>query len=112
MSLLVVFAGLRFDYSFATVALNDAFLLEGTGYAITKDIVKNSEINLSLYTHEQSGSNIISSIETGFITPGDENFLIAELKATMLREGKYVRINGIIPGNNNEEASVSFLEDR
>jgi plastocyanin len=110
LSLLIVFAGLSFDYSFATIALNDAFLLEGTGYAVTKDAVKNSEISLSLYTHEQSGSSIVSSIETGFITLGDENFLITELKATMLREGKYVRINGIVHGdNNNGEASVSFF---
>ena len=110
LSLLIVFAGLIFDYSFATITLNDAFLLEGTGYAVTKDAVKNSEISLSLYTHEQSGSSIVSSIETGFITLGDENFLITELKATMLREGKYVRINGIVHGDkNDEEASVSFF---
>jgi len=108
LSLLIVFLGFNFVDSFATIPLNNSFVLEGTGYAATKDVIKNSEINLSLYTHGQSGSSIISTIETGFITLGDENFLITELKATMLREGKYIRINGIVQGDGNE-ATVSFF---
>jgi plastocyanin len=104
---LVVFLGFNFGDSFATISLNNALILEGTGYAVTKDVIKNSEINLSLYTYGQSGSGITSTIETGFITLGDKNFLITELKATMLREGKYIRINGIVQGD--DEATVSFF---
>ena len=107
LSLLIVFLVFNFVDSFATIPLNNSFVLEGTGYAATKDVIKNSEINLSLYTHGQSGSSIISTIETGFVTLGDENFLITELKATILREGKYIRINGIVQGDN--EATVSFF---
>ena len=107
LSLLIVFLVFNFVDSFATIPLNNSFVLEGTGYAATKDVIKNSEINLSLYTHGQSGSSIISTIETGFVTLGDENFLITELKATMLREGKYIRINGVVQGDN--EATVSFF---
>ena len=108
MSLLIVFLGFDFSDSFAEISLNNAFVLEGTGYAVTKDVIKNSEINLSLYTYGKSGSSIISTIETGFITLDNENFLITELKATMLREGKYIRINGIVQGDDNE-APISFF---
>ena len=108
LSLLIVFLGFNFVDSSATIPLNNSFVLEGTGYAVTKDVIKNSEINLSLHTHGQSGSSIISTIETGFVTLGDENFLITELKATMLREGKYIRINGVVQGDGNE-ATVSFF---
>ena len=108
LSLLIVFLGFNFEDSFGIISLNNAFLLEGTGYAVTKDVIKNSEINFSLYTYEKSGSSIISTIETGFITLNDENFLITELKATMLREGKYIRINGIVQGDDNE-ATISFF---
>lgn len=108
MSLLIVFLGFDFSDSFAEISLNNAFVLEGTGYAVTKDVIKNSEINLSLYTYGKSGSSIISTIETGFITLDNENFLITELKATMLREGKYIRINGIVQGDDNE-ATISFF---
>ncbi|WP_420545315.1 cupredoxin domain-containing protein [Nitrosopumilus sp.] len=108
LSLLIVFLGFNFADSYGEISLNNAFLLEGTGYAVTHDAIKNSETNLSLYTRGQSGSNIMSTIETGFITLNDESFLITELKATMLREGKYIRINGIVQGDNNE-AAISFF---
>lgn len=103
--------GFNFVDSFAVIPLNNFFVLEGTGYAVTKDVIKNSEINFSLHTYGQSCSNIISTIETGFITLGDESFLITELKATMLREGKYIRINGIVLGDGNKPLSA-FLEDK
>ena len=106
--MLLVFSGFVFSDSFA-ISPNNAFTLEGSGYAVTEDMIKTSEIDLAILTQKQTGSSIASSIEDGFITLDDEDFLTTELKATMLREGKYIRINGVIDSDVGNQASISFF---
>ncbi|NJK77614.1 MAG: hypothetical protein HC944_00520 [Nanoarchaeota archaeon] len=105
---LLVFSGFAFSDSFA-ISPNSAFTLEGSGYAVTEDMIKTSEIDLAISTQKQTGSSITASIEDGFITLDDEDFLTTELKATMLREGKYIRINGIVDSDIGNQASISFF---
>jgi plastocyanin len=104
----LVFLGFAFSDSFA-ITPNNAFTLEGSGYAVTEDVIKTSEIDLAILTQKQTGSSVASSIEDGFITLDDEDFLTTELKATMLREGKYIRINGVIDSDIGNQASISFF---
>lgn len=106
---LLALSGFTFGDSFAIISPNSAFTLEGSGYAVTEDIIKISEIDLALSTQKQTGSNIKSSIEDGFVTLDDENFLATELEATTLREGKYVRINGIVESDTGDKASIRFF---
>ena len=105
---LLVFSGFAFSDSFA-ISPNSAFTLEGSGYAVTEDMIKTSEIDLAISTQKQTGSSIAASIEDGFITLDDEDFLTTELKATILREGKYIRINGVIDSDIGNQASISFF---
>lgn len=107
-SALLVFSGFSFSDSFA-ISPNSAFTLEGSGYAVTENTIKTSEIDLAISTQKQTGSSISSSVEDGFITLDDEDFLTTELKATMLREGKYIRINGVIDSDIGNQASISFF---
>lgn len=104
----LVFSGFAFSDSFA-ISPNSAFTLEGSGYAVTEDMIKTSEIDLAISTQKQTGSSIASSVEDGFITLDDEDFVTTELKATMLREGKYIRINGVIDSDVGNQASISFF---
>lgn len=104
----LVFSGFAFSDSFA-ISPNSAFTLEGSGYAVTEDMIKTSKIDLAISTQKQTGSSIISSVEDGFITLDDEDFVTTELKATMLREGKYIRINGVIDSDVGNQASISFF---
>lgn len=110
LTLLMVFgiSGFAFSDSFA-ISPNSAFTLEGSGYAVTEDVIKTSEIDLAISTQKQTGSSIASTVEDGFITLDDEDFVTTELKATMLREGKYIRINGVIDSDVGNQASVSFF---
>ena len=105
---LLISSGFVFSDSFA-ISPNSAFTLEGSGYAVTEDMIKTSEIDLAISTQKQTGSSIASSVEDGFITLDDEDFLTTELKATMLREGKYIRINGVIDSDIGNQASISFF---
>ncbi|MEK6929222.1 MAG: hypothetical protein AABZ42_00955, partial [Thermoproteota archaeon] len=106
---LVVLSGFAFIDSFAIISPNSAFTLEGSGYAVTKDMIKTSEIDLALSTQKQTGSSVKSSIEDGFITLDDKNFLVAKLEATTLHEGKYIRINGNVESDTGDKASIKFF---
>lgn len=72
---LLVFSGFTFSDSFA-ISPNSVFTLEGSGYAVTENTIKTSEIDLAISTQKQTGSSIASSVEDGFITLDDEDFLI------------------------------------
>jgi len=102
-------SGFAVSESFAIVSPDSAFTLEGSGYAVTENTIKISGIDLALSTQKQTGSSIASSIEDGFITLDDEDFQVTELKSTILREGKYIRINGIIDNDIGNQASISFF---
>jgi plastocyanin len=107
--LLTLSTGLLFNNSFATIPPNNTFALEGSGFAVTEETIKISKIDLVLSTEKQIGSTIKSSIKDAFITLDDENFLASELNTTILREGKYIRIDGIIENETGNEASIKFF---
>jgi plastocyanin len=102
-------SGFLFIDSFATISPQSAFTLEGAGYAITKDTIKISEINTLLSTLEQTGSSVKSSIEDGIISLDNKNFQVTKLDATILREGQYIRINGIVESDTGDKASIRFF---
>jgi plastocyanin len=109
LALLVVSSGYFINESFAEISENQAFLLEGSGFAVTKESIKISEIDLGLSSQQQSGSTINFLIEDGFITLNEEEFTITDLEGKFLREGRYIRINGNIEGSSGFDTSVSFF---
>ena len=109
LALLVVSSGYFVNESFAEVSENQAFLLEGSGFAVTEEIIKISEIDIGLSSQKQSGSTINFLTEDGFITLNDKEFLISNLDGKFLREGKYIRINGEIESSSGFDTSISFF---
>ena len=108
LALLVVSSGYFVNESFA-VSENQAFLLEGSGFAVTEEIIKISEIDLGLSSQDQRGSSINFIAENGFITLNDEEFQISNLAGKFLREGKYIRINGEIESSSGFDTTISFF---
>ena len=109
LALLVVSSGYFINESFAEISENQAFLLEGSGFAVTEESIRISEINLGLSSQQQSGSSINFVAENGFITLDDEEFLISNLEGKFLREGRYIRINGDIESSSGFDTSISFF---
>src|SRR3989344_536379 len=107
--MLLTLSGFAVSDVFATISPNSAFTLEGSGYAVTEDTIKISEIDLVLSTQKQTGSSVKSSIEDGFITLDDKDFLATELVATILREGNYIRVNGVAESDTGDTASIRFF---
>jgi plastocyanin len=108
LALLVVSSGYFVNESFA-VSENQAFLLEGSGFAVTEEIIRISEIDIGLSSQDQSGSTINFLAEDGFITLNDKEFLISNLEGKFLREGKYIRMNGNIESSSGFDTSISFF---
>jgi plastocyanin len=108
-SLLFVSSEYFINESFAEISENQAFLLEGSGFAVTAESIKISEIDLGLSSQQQRGSTIDFLIEDGFITLDNEEFIISELQGKFLREGRYIRINGNIESSNGLDTTISFF---
>lgn len=91
------------------VSPNSAFILEGSGFAVTEEVIKISELDFAVSTKQQSGSSLNAIVEDGFITLNDEDFVATDLSTTLLREGKFIRINGIAENFFGEEVSLRFF---
>jgi len=109
LALLVISSGFFINDAFGEVSENSAYLLEGSGFAVTEELIRLSEIDIGLSSHQQSGSSIDFVIEDGFITLDNEDFVISELEGKFLREGRYIRINGNIESAVGFDTSISFF---
>jgi len=109
LALLVISSGFLINDAFAEVTENSAYLIEGSGFAVTEELIRLSEIDIGLSSHQQSGSSIDFLIEDGFITLDNEDFVISELEGKFLREGRYVRINGDIESTRGFDTTISFF---
>ncbi len=106
---LLVSSGYFINESFAEISENQAFLLEGSGFAVTEESIRISEIDLGLSSQQQRGSTINFLTEDGFITLGDEELVISNLEGKFLREGRFIRINGNIESSSGFDTSISFF---
>lgn len=109
VALLVITSGFFINDAFAEVNENSVYLIEGSGFAVTEKIIRLSEIDIGLSSHQQSGSSIDFLIEDGFITLDNEDFVISELEGKFLREGRYIRINGNIESAQGFDTTISFF---
>ena len=109
LALFVISSGYLINDAFAEISENQAFLLEGSGFAVTEESIKITEMDLALSSQQHSGSSINFLTEDGFVTLNDEEFVISELKGKFLRGGNYIRINGNIESPNGFDTSISFF---
>ncbi len=107
--LLVVSSGYLSHESSAEISTNEAFLLEGFGFAVTEKLIRILEIDFGLSSRQQSGSSINFLIEDGFITLGEEEFVVSDLEGKFLREGRYIRINGNVESLSGFNTPISFF---
>lgn len=105
----IISSGFFINNAFAEVDENSAYLIEGSGFAVTEDLIKVSEIDIGLSSHQQSGSSTNFVIEDGFVTLNNEDFIISDLEGKFLREGRYIRINGNVESSVGFDTTISFF---
>ena len=109
LALIVVSTGYSANEVFAEISENQVFLLEGSGFAVTENSIRISEIDFGISSQQQSGSSINFLTEDGFLSLDNQEFLISELEGKFLREGRYIRLNGNIESPNGFDTSISFF---
>ena len=107
--LVVTSSGFFAIESYGEISENQGFILEGSGFAVTEESIKISEIDLGLSSQQQSGSTINFLTEDGFISLNNEEFIFSELEGKFLREGRYIRLNGNVESSNGFDTSISFF---
>ena len=83
--LLVVSSGYFINESFAEISENTLMGLEGSGFAVTKEVIQNSEIDFTLFSEQKNGNKINFKIENGFVTLGNEDFTVFDISGTFLK---------------------------
>ncbi len=97
--------GLSFNEAAAEIGPNNAFILEGSGFAVTDYSIKTTEIDLAMSTGDKVGSRTNILVEDGFITLNEDDFIVTDLTGTALRDDRFIRISGTIEDSFGDEAS-------
>jgi len=97
--------GLSFNEAAAEIGPNNAFILEGSGFAVTDDSIKTTEIDFAMTTSDKTGSRTNILIEDGFVTLNEDDFIATDLTGTALRGDRFIRISGTIEDSFGDEAS-------
>jgi len=101
----VLTIGLSFNEATAEIGPNNAFILEGSGFAVTEESIKTTEINLAMTTGDKIGSRTNILVEDGFVTLNEDDFIVTDLTGTALRNDRFIRISGTIEDSLGDEAS-------
>jgi len=101
----VLAIGLSFNEATAEIGPNNVFILEGSGFAVTEDSIKTTEIDFAMSTGDKTGSRTNILIEDGFVTLNEGDFIVTDLTGTALRDDRFIRISGTIEDSLGDEAS-------
>jgi len=101
----VLTIGLSFNDATAEIGPNNAFILEGSGFAVTDYSIKTTEIDLAMSTGDKVGSRTNILVEDGFVTLNEDDFIVTDLTGTALRDDRFIRISGTIEDSFGGEAS-------
>lgn len=103
------FIGISFEEANAQLVSNQAFLIEGSGFAVTEKSIKISQIDLLMSSGSQIGSTTRIVIEDGFVTMDEIDFTVSEITGSILREGRFIRLVGTAENSIGSEATISLF---
>ena len=103
------FIGISFNELDAQLVSNQAFLIEGSGFAVTEKSIKNSQIDLLMSTGSQVGSSTRIVIEDGFVTMDEIDFTASDITGSVLREGRFIRLVGTAENTIGAEVTISLF---
>ena len=105
----LIFIGTSFTESNAELVANAAYLVEGSGFAVTEKSIKISEIDLLMSVGEQVGSSSKLVVEDGFVTINELDFEATNISGNLLRDGRFIRLIGTAENSIGNEVSISFF---
>jgi plastocyanin len=103
------FIGISFEEANAQLVSNQAFLIEGSGFAVTEKSIKTSQIDLLMSSGNQIGSTTRITIEDGFVTMDEIDFTVTDITGSILREGRFIRLVGTAENTIGAEVTISLF---
>ena len=105
--LLILALGMSLQQVKGDVEEDEAYLLEGSGFAVTEDVIKNSQIDFLIDLDRKVGSTTKLVVEDGFVTLGDMEFNVADITGSVLRDGHFIRLAGTADDSLGNQVSLS-----
>jgi plastocyanin len=105
--LLILALGMSLQQVKGDVEEDQAYLLEGSGFAVTEDVIKNSQIDFLINLDSKVGSTTKLVVEDGFVTLGDMEFNVADITGSVLRDGHFIRLAGTADDSLGNQVSLS-----
>lgn len=107
--LIILLAAIPTTAIFATHLDSKGLTIEAAGFAITDDTIKTSEISITSISQKGTPSSTNLSIEDGFVTLDDTPYSLSKSTGSMLRDGKYFRVNGILSNSEKEIGTLNLF---
>jgi len=107
--LLILTVGISLQEVEADLVPEEAYLVEGTGFAVTEDSIKISEMDFLVELDRQVGTRASLVVQDGFVTLGDMDFFVSDVTGTVLNDGRFIRIVGTASNDFGDEVSISFF---
>lgn len=76
----------------AQLAANKAFSLTGSGFAVSKDSIEDTSIDL-LFITTKTKTNIDFGFQSGTLMVGDKDLTVSDFSGSILRDGKFFRVS-------------------
>jgi plastocyanin len=107
--LVIIALGISLNEANAELVGQEAYLVEGTGYAVTEDSIKISEIDFLVELDRQIGTRASLTVQDGFVTLGNVDFFVSDVTGTVLNDGRFIRIAGTASNDLGDEVSINFF---
>jgi plastocyanin len=105
----VISIGFSFNSADAELTSNNAFVLEGSGFAVTEKTIKNSQIDFVISTGDIKNGRGTITFEDGFVTLDSDDFISDDIVGTILRDGSFLRISGTADDTSGDELSIRLF---
>jgi len=106
---IILSATIPMTTAFATHLDSKGLAIEAAGFAITDDTIKTSEISITSISQKGTPSSTSLSIEDGFVTLDNTPYSLSKTTGSLLRDGKYFRVNGILTDFEEEIGTLSLF---
>ena len=109
--LVIIALGISLNEANAELVGQEAYLVEGTGFAVTEDSIKISEIDFLVELDRQVGTStsIINCSRWICNTRMIMDFFVSDITGTVLNDGRFIRIAGTASNDFGDEVSISFF---
>ncbi len=105
----IMISGINFEEAHADVVGNQFYLVEGTGFAITDEEIKTTEIDFLMATDLKVGNRANTLVEDGFVTLGSSDFIVTDVTGDLLRDGRFLRLSGTAENSLGNEVTLSLF---